>query len=164
MVHKAIWGLGWLGTAIKTALAEVPEKEYTIPFGKARIWREGSDVTIVGYGVTVHHALAAAEALAKEGISAEILDLRSIVPMDREAIFKSVSKTGRLIVADEDYMNCGVSAEVLAAVAERGPGVLKKPAMRIAYPDVPVPFSRPMENFCLPLPDKIAGAARAMCS
>jgi pyruvate dehydrogenase E1 component beta subunit len=162
MVHKAIWGLGWLGTPIKTALAVVPEEEYTIPFGTARIWREGSDVTLVGYGITVHHALVAAAALEKEGISAEVLDLRSIVPLDREAIFKSVSKTGRLVVADEDYMNCGVTAEVLAVVAERGPSVLKAPAVRVAYPDVPVPFSRPMEDFCLPLPDKIASAARSL--
>lgn len=163
MVHKAIWGLGWLGTAIKTALAEVPEEEYTIPFGKARIWRQGGDVTLVGYGITVHHALAAAAVLEKHGISAEILDLRSIVPLDREAIFNSVAKTGRLIVADEDYMNCGLTAEVLAVVAERDPRVLKAPAVRIAYPDVPVPFSRPMENFCLPLPDKIVAAALSMC-
>jgi pyruvate/2-oxoglutarate/acetoin dehydrogenase E1 component len=163
MVHKAIWGLGWLGTAIKTALAEVPLEEYTIPFGKARIWREGNDVTLVGYGITVHHSLTAAAKLAEAGISAEVLDLRSIVPMDRDEIFKSVSKTGRLIVVDEDYMNCGITAEVLAVVAERGPRVLKAPAVRIAYPDVPVPFSRPMEDFCLPLPEKIVSAARAMC-
>jgi pyruvate/2-oxoglutarate/acetoin dehydrogenase E1 component len=162
MVHKAIWGLGWLGTPIKTALAVVPEEEYSIPFGKARIWREGSDVTLVGYGITVHHALTAAAALDKEGISAEVLDLRTIVPLDREAIFESVAKTGRLVVADEDYMNCGVTAEVLAVVAERGPSVLKAPAVRVAYPDVPVPFSRPMEDFCLPLPDKIAAAARSL--
>jgi pyruvate dehydrogenase E1 component beta subunit len=162
MVHKAIWGLGWLGTPIKTALAAVPEQEYSIPFGKARIWREGSDVTLVGYGITVHHALVAAAALDKEGISAEVLDLRSIVPLDREAIFESVARTGRLVVADEDYMNCGVTAEVLAVVAERGHSVLKAPALRVAYPDVPVPFSCPMEDFCLPLPDKIAAAARSL--
>ena len=162
MVHKAIWGLGWLGTPIKTALATVPEEEYAIPFGKSRIWREGTDVTLVGYGITVHHSLVAAEALAKEGISAEVLDLRSIVPLDREGIFKSVAKTGRLVVADEDYMNCGVTAEVLAVIAERDPRVLKAPAKRIAYPDVPVPFSRPMEDFCLPLPDKIVSAAKSL--
>lgn len=161
MVHKAIWGLGWLGLPIKTALAVVPEGEYAIPFGQARIWREGTDVTLVGYGITVHHSLAAAEKLAAEGISAEVLDLRTIVPLDREAIFKSVSKTGRLVVADEDYMNCGVTAEVLAVIAERDPKVLKAPAVRIAYPDVPVPFSRPMENFCLPDADKIIAAAIA---
>jgi pyruvate dehydrogenase E1 component beta subunit len=160
MVHKAIWGLGWLGTALKTALAVVPEEEYTVPLGSARIWREGTDVTLVGYGITVHHSLQAAEKLSAEGISAEVLDLRSIVPLDREAIMKSVTKTGRLVVSDEDYMNCGVTAEVLAVIAERNPQVLKAPAVRVANPDVPVPFARPMENFCLPDADKIVAAAR----
>ena len=161
MVHKSIWGLGWLGLPIKTALSIVPEEEYTIPFGQARIWREGKDVTLVGYGITTHHNLAAADKLAAEGISAEVLDLRSIVPMDREAIMKSVTKTGRLVVADEDYMNCGVTAEVLAVVAERNPKVLKAPAVRIANPDIPIPFSRPMENFALPDADKIVAAAKS---
>jgi pyruvate dehydrogenase E1 component beta subunit len=90
-----------------------------------------------------------------------VLDLRTIVPMDRDAIMKSVSKTGRLVVADEDYMNCGVTAEVLATVAERDPGILKAPAVRVANPDVPIPFSRPMENFALPDAGKIEAAARA---
>jgi len=161
MVHKAIWGLGWLGLPIKTALAVVPEEDYAIPFGQARIWREGKDVTLVGYGITVHHALVAAEKLAAEGVSAEVLDLRSIVPLDREAIMKSVAKTGRLVVADEDYMNCGVTAEVLAVVAERNPKALKAPAVRVANPDVPIPFSRPMENFVLPDADRIVAAARS---
>ena len=161
MVHKAIWGLGWLGLPIKTALAVVPEGEYSIPFGQARIWREGKDVTLVGYGITVHHSLVAAEKLGEEGISAEVLDLRTIVPLDREAVFKSVAKTGRLVVSDEDYMNCGVTAEILAVIAERDPRVLKAPAVRVAYPDVPVPFSRPMENFCLPDADKIVAAAKS---
>jgi pyruvate/2-oxoglutarate/acetoin dehydrogenase E1 component len=160
MVHKAIWGLGWLGTALKTAQCVVPEEEYAIPFGQARIWREGTDVTLVGYGITVHHSLQAAEKLATEGISAEVLDLRTLVPLDRDAIFKSVAKTGRLVVVDEDYMNCGITAEVLAVVAERDPGVLKARAVRIANPDVPIPFSRPMENFCLPDAQKIVSAVR----
>lgn len=133
--------------------------EYTIPLGKARIWREGSDVTLVGYGLTLHHCLAAAEKLAPQGISAEVLDLRSIVPMDRDAIFASVKKTGRLIVVDEDYLNCGITAEVLAVIAERDPSILKAPAVRIANPDVPIPFSRPMENFALPDAEKIVTAA-----
>ena len=160
MVHKAIWGLGWLGSALKTAQCVVPEEEYVIPFGQARIWREGADVTLVGYGITVHHSLQAAEKLAAEGISAEVLDLRTLVPLDRDAIFKSVAKTGRLVVVDEDYMNCGITAEVLAVVAERDPGVLKARAVRIANPDVPIPFSRPMENFCLPDAEKIVSAVR----
>jgi pyruvate dehydrogenase E1 component beta subunit len=83
------------------------------------------------------------------------------VPLDREGIFRSVAKTGRLVVADEDYMSFGVTSEVLAVVAERDPSVLKAPAVRVAYPDVPVPFSRPMEDFCLPNVERIVTAARA---
>lgn len=161
MVHKRIWGLGWLGLPLKTALSVVPDEDYAIPFGQARIWREGKDVTLVGYGLTVHSSLEAAEKLAAEGISAEVLDLRCIVPLDREGVFKSVAKTGRLVVADEDYMNCGVTAEILATIAERDPRVLKAPAVRVAYPDVPVPFARPMEYFCLPGTERIVAAAKA---
>jgi pyruvate/2-oxoglutarate/acetoin dehydrogenase E1 component len=81
--------------------------------------------------------------------------------MDREAIMRSVSKTGRLVVADEDYLNCGVTAEVLATIAERDPQILKAPAVRVANPDIPIPFSRPMENFALPDAAKIVAAAKA---
>jgi pyruvate dehydrogenase E1 component beta subunit len=162
MVHKALCGLGWLGMPLKTVMSVVPEEDYTIPFGQARIWREGKDVTLVGIGWTVHHSLEAADRLAQQGISAEVLDLRSIVPLDREAVFASVKKTGRLVVADEDYMSFGVTGEILATIAERDPRVLKAPAKRIAYPDVPVPFSRPMENHCLPNADKIVAAVEAM--
>ena len=162
MVHKALFGLGWLGSPIKAALSVVPEEDYLIPIGEARVWREGTDVTLVGLGSTVHSSLQAAETLATQGISAEVVDLRSIVPLDRETVFKSVAKTGRLVVSDEDYMNCGVTAEILAVIAERDPRVLKAPAVRIAYPDVPVPFSRPMENFCLPDAEKIVAAVKSM--
>ena len=144
-----------------TALATVPEHDYTIPFGQSRIWREGSDLTLVGLGLTVHNSLQAAEQLAAEGISAEVLDLRSVVPLDRDGVFRSVAKTGRLVVADEDYLSFGVTSEVLAVIAERDPAVLKSPAVRVAYPDVPVPFSRPMEDFCLPSVERILAAARA---
>jgi pyruvate dehydrogenase E1 component beta subunit len=160
MVHKRLWGLGWLGFPLPKAMAIVPEHDYTIPFGQARIWREGTDVTVVGLGLTVHNALQAADQLAADGISAEVLDLRSVVPMDREAVFRSVAKTGRLVVADEDYLSFGVTSEVLAVIAERDPTVLKAPAVRVAYPDVPVPFSRPMEDFCLPSVERIVTAAR----
>jgi pyruvate dehydrogenase E1 component beta subunit len=137
----------------------VPEEEYTIPFGQARIWKEGKDVTLVGYGITVHAALQAAEKLAAEGISAEVLDLRTIVPLDRDAIFKSVSKTGRLVVADEDYMNCGVTAEVLAVVAS-GPEGAEGAGRARGLSGRAVPFSRPMEDFCLPDADKLVAAAK----
>lgn len=162
MVHKALCGLGWLGIPLKSVMSVVPEEDYTIPLGKARIWREGKDVTLVGIGWTVHHSLEAAERLEKEGVSAEVLDLRSIVPLDRDAVLESVRKTGRLVVADEDYLSFGVTGELLATIAERDPKALKAPARRIAYPDVPVPFSRPMENFCLPNADKIVAAVKSI--
>jgi pyruvate dehydrogenase E1 component beta subunit len=162
MVHKRLWGLGWLGFPLPTALSTVPEADYTIAFGQSRVWRQGTDLTLVGLGLTVHNSLQAAEQLATQGISAEVLDLRSVVPLDRDGIFRSVAKTGRLVVADEDYLSFGVTSEVLAVVAERDPSVLKAPAVRVAYPDVPVPFSRPMEEACLPSVERILAAARTV--
>ena len=161
MVHKATCGLGWLGTPLKTSMAAVPEEAYTVPFGEARIWREGTDVTLVGLGLTVHHCLQAADLLAAEGLSAEVIDLRTVVPLDRAAIFDSVAKTGRLVVADEDYLSFGITGEIVASITERDPGVWRAPPRRVAYPDVPVPFSRPLEEFCLPDAAKVAAAARA---
>jgi pyruvate dehydrogenase E1 component beta subunit len=160
MVHKATCGLGWLGTPLKTSMAAVPEEAYTVPFGKARIWREGTDVTLVGLGLTVHHCLQAADVLAAEGVSGEVIDLRTVVPLDRAAIFDSVAKTGRLVVVDEDYLSFGITGEIVASITERDPGVWKAAPRRVAYPDVPVPFSRPLEDFCLPDAVKVAAAAR----
>ncbi|HEY3730858.1 MAG TPA: alpha-ketoacid dehydrogenase subunit beta [Steroidobacteraceae bacterium] len=162
MVHKRLWGLGWLGFPLPKALSRVPEADYTVPLGQSRVWREGTDLTLVGLGLTVHNSLQAAEQLASQGISAEVLDLRSVVPLDRDGIFRSVAKTGRLVVADEDYLSFGVTSEVLAVVAERDPSVLKAAAVRVAYPDVPVPFSRPMEEACLPSVERILAAARSV--
>ncbi|MFA5632608.1 MAG: transketolase C-terminal domain-containing protein [Porticoccaceae bacterium] len=162
MMHKGAAGVGWMGPTVKTTLAEVPSEDYTVPFGKVRVYREGTDVTIVGVGLSVHHALEAADQLAKDGISAEVVDLRSLVPLDREGIMASVAKTGRLIVADEDYMSYGVSGEVIASVVERDPTVLKAPAKRVCVPDVPIPYSRALEQFILPLTGRIAEAARSL--
>ncbi|MCK9506659.1 MAG: alpha-ketoacid dehydrogenase subunit beta [Porticoccaceae bacterium] len=161
LMHKGAAGVGWMGPTVKTTLAEVPQNDYTVPFGKVKVYREGTDVTIVGVGLSVHHALEAAEELAKEGISAEVVDLRSLVPLDRDGIMESVSKTGRLIVADEDYMSYGVSGEVIASVVERDPTVLKAPPSRVCVPDVPIPYSRALENYVLPLTGRIADAARS---
>ncbi len=162
MVHKATCGLGWLGAPLKTAMAAVPETDYLIPFGEARIWREGTDVTLVGLGLTVHHCLQAADLLAAGGISAEVIDLRSLVPLDRETIFASVSKTGRLVVVDEDYLSFGVTGEIIASISERDPRVWKAPPRRVAYPDVPVPFSRPLEDFCMPDALKVVAAVKSI--
>jgi acetoin:2,6-dichlorophenolindophenol oxidoreductase subunit beta len=163
LAHIATIGLGFLGKVMPTTVSEVPEEPYTVPFGVAKTMREGRDVTLVAIGRSVHDGFAAAEQLEREdGISVEVIDLRSFVPLDREAIFKSVQKTGRLIVVDEDYLSYGVTAEISAAVTDRDPRVLKSPVKRLAFPDVPVPFSRPLERYCLPWPDKILREIRAM--
>ncbi|ARR55298.1 alpha-ketoacid dehydrogenase subunit beta [Rhizorhabdus wittichii DC-6] len=160
MFHKALQGMGWLGT-VPGAVVDVPEDAYEVPIGRAAVVRSGKDVTIVGLGATVHHGLAAATALAGQGVDAEVIDLRSLVPIDREMVLRSVRKTGRLVVADEDYHSYGVAAEIIATVAEAGVA-LRSPPRRIAYPDVPIPFARPMEQFLLPSSDKIAAAAASL--
>ncbi len=160
MMHKNLQGMGWLGTA-PGAIVDVPEDAYEVPLGKAAITRPGKDLTVVGLGATVHQALDAAETLAKDGIEAEVIDLRSLAPLDREAVLKSVRKTGRLLVVDDDYQSYGVTGEIIATVAEAGIA-LKSPPRRLAYPDIPIPFARPMEQFALPNADKVAAGARKM--
>ncbi|MFC7051014.1 alpha-ketoacid dehydrogenase subunit beta [Emcibacter nanhaiensis] len=160
MFHKNLQGMGWLGT-VKGSIVDVPEDSYTVPLGKAEIVREGEDVTLVGLGATVHQALDAAGELEKDGVSAEVIDLRSLVPLDRETVLNSVKKTGRLVVVDDDYQSYGVSGEIIATVVEQGVDFIKAAPKRVAYPDVPVPFSRPMEQHCLPNASKIRAAAQA---
>ncbi len=162
MFHKGLQGMGWLGTEAG-ANVHVPEDAYEVPIGKAAVVREGTDVTIVSIAMGVHHALKAAAQLEADGISAEVVDLRSLVPLDRETVRASVRKTGRLIVVDEDYHSYGVSGEIIATVCEMGDIQLKAPPRRIAYPDVPIPFARVMEQHCLPNADKVAAAARELC-
>ena len=162
LTHKGTAGVGWMGTPLKTTLSEVPEEPYTVPFGKIAITREGSDVTLIGLGMSVHECLKAADELAKDGISAQVVDLRSLAPLDRDGIFAAVKKTGRMIVTDEDYLSYGVSGEVIASVVERDPTVLRAAPVRICTPDIPIPFARPMEQAILPLAAKIADAARKM--
>ncbi len=161
MMHKNLQGMGFLGT-IQGAIVDVPEDSYTVPLGKANVVRDGKDVTIVGLGMTVHQGLEAAKALEKEGVSAEVVDLRSLAPLDRDTICRSVQKTGRLIVVDDDYLSYGVTAEIIATVSERDIKSLKCSPKRIAFPDIPVPFARPMEQHCLPNVQKIVAAARSM--
>ncbi len=160
MFHKALQGMGWLGT-VPGSIVDVPEDVYDIPIGRAAVVRAGKDVTIVGLGATVHYGLAAAEELAGQGIEAEVVDLRSLVPLDRETIIQSVRKTGRLVVVDDDFGSYGVTAEIIATVAEAGVP-MKAPPRRIAYPDIPVPFARPMEQFALPNSDKIVAAVSSI--
>lgn len=160
MFHKALQGMGWLGTE-KDAIVEVPEAAYEVPLGSAAITREGTDVTIVGITSGVHYGLKAARELEQQGVSAEVVDLRSLVPLDRATVLKSVQKTGRLIVVDEDYHSYGMSGEIIASVAEAGIA-MKAPPQRVAYPDIPIPFSRPMEQWALPSAAKIIQAFKRM--
>jgi pyruvate dehydrogenase E1 component beta subunit len=161
MFHKGIMGLGWM-TQNPRATGEVAEEPYTIPIGKADVKRQGRDLTIATISLMVHRALDAAEQLSAEGIEAEILDLRSLVPLDREAIVASVQKTHRLLVVDEDYKSFGMTGEVITTAVEGAFDYLDAPPVRVAYPDVPIPYSRPLERFCLPDSDKIAAAARQL--
>ena len=161
MFHKGIMGLGWM-TPNPRATDHVPADPYTVPIGVADIKRPGRDITIVTVSLMVHRALDAADELAKDGIEAEVLDLRSLVPLDRQAIVDSVSRTRRLLVVDEDYRSFGMSGEVITSVIEGAFDYLDAPPARLAYPDVPIPYSRPLEQYCLPNRDSIAAAARAV--
>lgn len=161
MFHKALQGMGWLGT-VAGSISDVPDEQYLVPIGKAAVVREGTDVTLVGLGLTVHHALDAAKELARGGIQAEVVDLRTVSPIDRETIRASVAKTGRLVVIDDDYQSFGVSAEVIALVCESPGSMLNYPPVRIAFPDIPVPFTPVMEQFVLPNAGKIVAAVQSM--
>jgi pyruvate dehydrogenase E1 component beta subunit len=158
MFHKSLQGMGWLST-LSSSIVDVPTEGYEVPIGKAKIVRAGADVTIVTLGATVHAALEAAERLSVEGVSAEVIDIRTIAPLDRETIVSSVRRTGRLVAADEDYSSYGVSAEVIASASEDADVVWKAPPVRASYPDVPPPFAAVMEQHMLPSTDKIVAAA-----
>jgi pyruvate dehydrogenase E1 component beta subunit len=142
----------------------VPDEDYTVPFGVADVKREGKDVTIVATLYMVHKALAAAEQLNKEGISAEILDPRTLAPLDKTSIVKSVRKTGRLVVVSEDCKTAGVSAEIAAIVAEEALDYLDAPIKRVAEPDTPIPFSPLMEQFVIPNEKSIVQVVRSIVS
>jgi pyruvate dehydrogenase E1 component beta subunit len=159
--HKGLMGLGWMPSPEEAAV-DVPEEPYTIPIGKANIVKEGKDLTIVTISRMVYEALWAAKELEKDGISAEVIDLRTLVPLDKETVISSVKKTGRLLVVDEDYLSYGMTGEIIASVVEQNEVSLKTPPARIAYPDVPVPYSRVLEKFVLPDKDKIIQKVKTM--
>jgi pyruvate dehydrogenase E1 component beta subunit len=139
---------------------EVPEGDEGIPFGQADIKRAGEDVTIVSISRMVHQALAAAEQLADEGIEAEIVDPRTLSPLDEETILASVAKTHRLVVVDEDNPRCGAAADIAAMVADKGFDTLDAPIKLVTAPHTPVPFSPPLEQFYVPDPERIAATVR----
>ncbi len=134
---------------------EVPEDYYTIPLGKADIKREGSDITLFAVGKQVNTALEAAAQLSEKGIDAEVLDPRSLSPLDEEAIFTSLEKTNRLIIIDEANPRCSIATDIAAIVADKGFDLLDAPIKRITAPHTPVPFSPVLEDQYLPTPDQI---------
>jgi len=140
----------------------VPDDDYMIPFGKANVLRLGSDVTIVATSYMVQRALKAAETLTRQGIVAEVVDLRTLVPLDKETLLSSVAKTGRVVIADEGHRSCGVAAELAAILAEEGFHHLKAPVKRVVAPDVPIPFSPPLEKVVDPTEDKIVEAVQEL--
>ncbi|HEY9122234.1 MAG TPA: alpha-ketoacid dehydrogenase subunit beta [Brevefilum sp.] len=145
---------------------EVPEdQEYTVPIGPAKVSREGQDLTVFAYGMMHHYALQAAEKTAEEGIDVEVVDLRTLYPIDRETILKSVRKTSKALIVHEDNLTGGYGAEVAATIAEWGFKDLDAPVRRLAGPDVPaVPFSHPMQEWFMVNTDKIANAIRDLAA
>jgi 2-oxoisovalerate dehydrogenase E1 component beta subunit len=138
----------WIYRRIKEVVPD--DIDFLIPIGQAKVQREGTDVSIVTYGAMVHQALEAAEDLSQKGVSAEVVDLRTVHPLDTQTVLKSVEKTSRALVLYESHRFLGVGAEVAAMIAEEGFQHLDAPVMRLAPPNVPVPFSPPLEDAYLP--------------
>jgi pyruvate dehydrogenase E1 component beta subunit len=144
--------------ALYALKGEIPEEEYLVPIGKADVKRPGNDVTVVAASRMVHQSLAAAETLAKEGIDVEVIDLRTISPLDKEAIFTSVEKTSRLVVAHEAVKSFGIGAEISALVCEEMIDHLDAPVVRVGAPYVPVPFN--LESLYLPNAEDVVKAVK----
>jgi len=150
--HKMLYG----------DVGPVPEGEnFLVPFGQANILREGKDVTIIGVSIMVKKALQAADILAKEGIEAEVIDIRTLVPLDKETLIKSVAKTNHVIIAHEAHKRAGPGAEIAAVLAEEAVEYLDGPIMRVAAKNVPLPYSPVLENYVLPDAGDIVDAAKA---
>jgi 2-oxoisovalerate dehydrogenase E1 component beta subunit len=149
--------------AYRLIKGEVPTEDYTLPIGKADVKREGEDITVITYGLCVHFALQAAEKLAKDGISAHILDLRTVYPLDKEAIIEAASKTGKVLLVTEDTKEGSIMSEVSAIIAENCLFELDAPIKRLAGPDVPaMPYAPTMEKFFMVNPDKVEKAMREL--
>ena len=143
-------------------IGEVPEEDYLVPIGQGAIRRQGRDVTIVGKLLTVYRALEAAEQLAQEGIEAEVIDPRTLVPLDKQLILDSVRKTGRLVVVEEDNLTGGWAGDIVALVAEEAFFWLDAPAKRVSAPDTPAPFAPVMEEFYVPSAERVVAAVRSL--
>ena len=160
--HKLLYGSKGARAESGTvdASSDIPDEDYTVPLGKAVVRREGTDVTIIGTLLMMHRSLQAAEVLAKEGISAEVIDPRSLVPFDWDTVKNSVGKTGRVIIVEESPKRAGIGAEIAATLAEESADILIAPIKRVAAPNVTVPFSPPMEKYYIPQIEDIVNATR----
>jgi len=144
---------------------EVPDGEHTVPIGPARVSRAGRDLSVFAYGMMHYYCLQAADKLAAEGVDVEVVDLRTLYPVDKAAILASVQKTGKALVVYEDNLTMGYGAEVAAIIADEAFTSLDAPVKRLAAPDVPgVPFSHPMQDWFMPNPEKIAAAMRELAA
>lgn len=149
--------------AYRLIKGEVPDDDYVLPIGKADVKREGEDITVITYGLCVHFALQAAERLAKDGVSVHILDLRTVYPLDQEAIIEAASKTGKVLLLTEDNKEGSIMSEVSAIIAENCLFELDAPIRRLAGPDVPaMPYAPTMEKFFMVNPDKVEKAMREL--
>jgi pyruvate dehydrogenase E1 component beta subunit len=140
--------------------SDVPEESYAIPFGEANVVREGKDATIVTYGQTVHRSVDAAKALAREGIECEVIDLRTLSPIDMDTVIESVENTGRLVCVDEANPRCSIAADISATIAQEAFDALKAPIQMVTAPHTPVPFSPVLEDIYVPSAEAIAAAVR----
>ncbi|QQE76926.1 alpha-ketoacid dehydrogenase subunit beta [Alicyclobacillus sp. SO9] len=147
----------------RLAKGEVPDESYTVPIGQAKVAREGDDITVISYGLALHYAMEAAETLATEGVSVHVIDLRTLRPLDEEAILEGAKKTGKVLIVHEDNKAGGVGAEVSAIIAEHALFDLDAPIARLAGPEVPaMPFSPTLEKAYMLNPEKIAAAMREL--
>ena len=144
--------------------SDVPDEDYTIPMGKAVVRREGGDVTIIGTLMMMHRSLQAADILETEGIDAEVIDPRSLVPFDWDTVKESIGKTGRVMIVEECCKRSGVGAEIAATVAEEMLDSLVAPIRRVAAPNTPAPFAPVMESYYVPQVERIVAVAREICS
>jgi pyruvate dehydrogenase E1 component beta subunit len=143
---------------------DVPEEVYKVPIGLCKVIEEGSDATIISWSWMLHRSLEAADRLRKEGLNAEVIDLRSILPMDREGCLKSARKTGRVVVVEESNVTGGVGAEISAFICENAFEHLEAPISRVGFPDIPVPFNPALENWAIPSVERIVESVRTVCA
>ncbi len=164
--HKLLYGSK--GARVESgavdASSEIPDEDYTVPIGKAVVRREGTDVTVLATLLMMHRSLQAAAVLESEGISAEVIDPRSLVPFDWETVKASVAKTGRVVIVEESPKRNGVGAEIAATLAEEMMDLFVAPLKRVAAPNTPAPFSPPMEKFYVPSVERIAAGVREVMS